>query len=132
MSTAPIAPDHGRGPAASDPAGARAGATTHPVPLWLEVALAVVFGLFYAFDVWEVVESIVQLLGIGLSFTAGGWAVMIAALVAPLACFVAAFALGRRTGVLGRIALYFTGLCVSAVLFLSLSVLLGQVGGVVA
>ncbi|GAA1790800.1 hypothetical protein [Agromyces lapidis] len=115
------------------PAGAEpeASAPAPNLPLWLDAALAVVFGLFYAYDVWEVVESIVQLLGIGLSFSAAGWAVMIVALLAPLACFAAAFALGRRRGILARIALYFAGLCVSAALFLSLTVLLGQVGGVV-
>lgn len=115
-------------PAGAEPEASAAGPT---LPLWLDVALAVVFGLFYAFDVWEVVESIVQLLGIGLSFSVAGWAVMIVALLAPLACFAVAFALGRRRGILARIALYFAGLCVSAALFLSLTVLLGQVGGVV-
>jgi hypothetical protein len=129
MSTAPIAPGHGPGPEAS---GAAEAPRARSMPIWLDVSLAVAFGLFYAYDVWEVVESIVQLLGLGLTFSGGGWAVMIAALVAPLVCFAAAFALARRTGLLGRIALYFAGLCVSAVLFLSLTVLLGQIGGVVA
>lgn len=117
-------------PAGAEPE-ASATASTPTLPLWLDVTLAVAFGLFYAFDVWEVVESIVQLLGIGLSFTAAGWAVMIVALLAPLGCFAAAFVLGRRRGILARIALYFGGLCVSAALFLSLTVLLGQLGGVV-
>jgi hypothetical protein len=132
MSTAPIAPDRGPGPAASDAAAAPTESRAHSLPLWLEVGLAVVFGLFYAYDVWEVVESIVQITAIGLTLTAGGWAVMIAALIAPIACFAVVFALGRRYGLLVRVALYVTGLCVSAVLFLSLSVLLGQIGGVVA
>ncbi|MET4157774.1 bacitracin resistance protein [Agromyces sp. PvR057] len=133
MSTVPVAPEPGV-PASTDAAAApSADAATRgrSLPTWLDVSLAVLFGLFYAYDVWEVVESIVQLLGLGLSFSGGGWAVMIAALVAPLVCFAAAFALGRRRGVLARIALYVTGLCVSAVLFLSLTVLLGQIGGVV-
>ncbi|GAA1833039.1 hypothetical protein [Agromyces salentinus] len=131
MSSAPIVPGHGPGSEASGDRAVVADRAPAP-PLWLEVGLAVVFGVFYAYDVWEVVESIVQLLGLGLTFSTAGWVVMIAALVAPLACFAVAFALGRRYGVLGRLALYFTGLCVSAVLFLSLSVLLGQLGGVVA
>ena len=129
MSGVPIAP--GQGPAASG-APEDAATSSPSLPIWLDAGLAVLFGLFYAYDVWEVVESIVQLLGLGLSFNAGGWAVLIAALVAPLVCFGVAFGLGRRHGALGRIALYFTGLCVSAVLFLSLSVLLGRIGGVVA
>ena len=131
MSGIPVVP--GQGPAASGSPDDVATTSTSPsLPIWLDASLAVLFGLFYAYDVWEVVESIVQLLGLGLSFNAGGWAVLIAALVAPLVCFGTAFGLGRRHGVLGRIALYFAGLCVSAVLFLSLSVLLGRIGGVVA
>ncbi|GAA1949768.1 bacitracin resistance protein [Agromyces allii] len=133
MSTVPVAPEPGV-PASTDAATGVVDDTAtrnRSLPTWLDVTLAVLFGLFYAYDVWEVVESIVQLLGLGLSFSGGGWAVMIVALVAPLACFGVAFALGRRRGLLARIALYFTGLAVSAVLFLSLTVLLGQIGGVV-
>ncbi|MFF2369662.1 bacitracin resistance protein [Agromyces sp. NPDC058110] len=130
MSAVPASPEPGA-PIVSDADAAGGPARVRTLPIWLDVSLAVLFGLFFAYDVWEVVESIVQLLGLGLSFSGAGWAVMIAALVAPLACFGVAFALGRRRGLLARIALYFTGLAVSAVLFLSLSVLLGQIGGVV-
>ncbi|GAA1765510.1 hypothetical protein [Agromyces humatus] len=100
-------------------------------PLWLDVALAVLFGLFFAYDVWEVVGSIVQLTGLGLAFSAVGWVLLIAALLAPVASFVAAFALGRRRGVVAKAALYLAGLAVSAALFLTLTVLLNVSGGIV-
>ncbi|WP_350349595.1 hypothetical protein ABIQ69_06705 [Agromyces sp. G08B096] len=93
-------------------------------PLWLRVTLAVAFGLFFAYDLWEVVESLVQLLSIGVTFTVVGWIVMGAALVAPVACFVGAFLLGRRRSVLVSALCYLGGLAVSAALFTSLSVLL--------
>ncbi|SFR75104.1 hypothetical protein SAMN05428970_1854 [Agromyces sp. CF514] len=130
MSAVPASPESGA-PIVDGTDAAGGPVHTRTLPIWLDVSLAVLFGLFFAYDVWEVVESIVQLLGLGLSFSGAGWAVMISALLAPLACFGLAFALGRKRGLLARIALYFTGLAVSAVLFLSLSVLLGQIGGVV-
>ena len=101
------------------------------IPLWIDVALAVLFGLFFAYDVWEVVGSIVQLTGLGLAFSAIGWVLLVAALVAPVVSFVAAFALGRRRGVVAKAALYLAGLAVSAALFLTFTVLLGVAGGVV-
>ncbi|MCD5346778.1 hypothetical protein PX701_05845 [Agromyces sp. H3Y2-19a] len=115
----------------AEPLAPEASAPSRRVPMWLDVALATLFGLFYAYDVWEVVESVVQLLGIGLTFSPAGWAIMTVAFLAPFACFFAAFALGRSRGVLPRVALYFTGLCVSGALFLSCTVLLGLVRGVV-
>ena len=100
-------------------------------PLWIDVALAVLFGLFFAYDVWEVVGSIVQLTGLGLAFSTIGWVLLVAALIAPIASFVAAFAFGRRRGVVAKAALYLAGLAVSAALFLTLTVLLGVSGGII-
>jgi hypothetical protein len=98
---------------------------------WPRIVLAVVFGLFYAYDVWEVVASAVQILGLGLGFSPIGWVIMVAALLAPFACFTAAFLIGRRRGLLVAVLAYATGLAVSAVLFFSLTVLLGTSGAVV-
>ncbi len=100
-------------------------------PPWPRIALAVVFGLFYAYDVWEVVASAVQILGLGLGFSAIGWILMVAALLAPFACFAAAFLIGRRRGLLVAVLAYVTGLATSAVLFLSVTVLLGATSAVV-
>lgn len=99
-------------------------------PLWLQVALAVLFGLFYAYDVWEVVESLVQILTLGLTFTPIGWAIMVVALVAPLALFAAAFAIGRARGILIAVLAYVTGLAVSGALFSTFTVLLGVTGAI--
>ncbi|WP_395242822.1 hypothetical protein ACGGZK_11640 [Agromyces sp. MMS24-K17] len=100
-------------------------------PLWLRVVLAAVFGAFYAYDLWEVVESLVQILAFGLGFTPLGWALMVLALVAPIGLFAAAFLLARRRGALLAIACYVGGLAVSAVVFTSTTVLLGVSGAVI-
>ncbi|WP_127793770.1 bacitracin resistance protein [Agromyces sp. LHK192] len=102
-----------------------------PQPLWLRATLAVVFGLFYAYDLWEVVESLVQILGLGLGFSALGWVIMVLALLAPAVLFAAAFLISRRRAVLVAVLAYLTGLAVSAVVFSSATVLLGASGGVV-
>ncbi len=121
-------------PEASGPAVAAATETApaeSPVPLWVRAALALVFGLLLAYDVWEVVGSLVQILSIGLGFSALGWAIMIVALLAPVGLFAAAFVISRRRGILVSLLAYATAVAVSATLFSTLTVLLGAVGGVV-
>lgn len=100
------------------------------LPLWLQVALAVVFGLFYAYDVWEVVESLVQILSLGLTFTPAGWAIMVVAGLAPLALFAAAFAVGRGRSIPIVLLAYLAGLATSGALFSTFTVLLGVTGAI--
>lgn len=117
--------------AASPPAASAEPGRGSISPFWLRVALAIAFGLFYAYDLWEVVESLVQILAFGLGFTPLGWTLMVLALIAPIGLFVAAFLLARRRGVLLVVACYVGGLAVSAVVFSSATVLLGVSGAVV-
>lgn len=100
-------------------------------PSRIRIALAVVFGLFYAYDVWEVIESVAQIIGLGLGFTPVGWAIMVIAVLAPFACFAAAYVVGRRRSAWFAVVAYLAGLGVSAALFFSLTVLLGASGAVV-
>ncbi|MDR5699077.1 hypothetical protein [Agromyces aerolatus] len=99
-------------------------------PLWLQVGLAVLFGLFYAYDVWEVVESLVQILSLGLTFEVVGWVIMVVAALAPLGLFAAAFAIGRGRSILIAVLAYLTGLAVSGALFSTFTVLLGVTGAI--
>lgn len=99
-------------------------------PLWVQVTLAVLFGLFYAYDVWEVVESLVQILGLGLTFAPVGWVIMVIALLAPLGLFAAAFAVGRGRSILVAVLAYATGLAASGALFSTFTVLLGVTGAI--
>lgn len=93
-------------------------------PLWLAATIAVFFGLFYAFDVWEALGNLLAILqsasALGVPLTAYGWVVLIGAMVLPLALFALAFWLGRNRGALAMAAFLFVGLCVSAVAYLNI------------
>ncbi|MEJ3404130.1 hypothetical protein WDJ51_05255 [Rathayibacter sp. YIM 133350] len=97
--------------AAGSPTGAR-------TPLWLAVTLAIVFGLFYAYDVWEAVGNLVGLAqfaaALDTTFTPVGWVVLLAGILLPVLLFAAAFVAGRRRGPLLQAAFYAVGLAVSA------------------
>jgi hypothetical protein len=116
----------GPAPVPPTPAGdARAGAT----PLWLAVAIAVFFGLFYAYDAWEAVGNLVGLNAaagqLGTTLSGFGWGVLIVGILMPILVFALAFWLGRRRKAGVQALLFFAGLCVSAVLSLDIFVLFG-------
>ncbi|WP_438854891.1 bacitracin resistance protein [Agromyces sp. M3QZ16-3] len=124
------------GTASTDPtAGSGAtGATstamsTRRVPFWLELTLAIVFGLFFAYDAWEAVGNLVGIAGVaaalGTSVSATGWIVLIVAILVPVALFAIAFLLGRRRSAVVQAALYLAGLAVSAVLYLDILLMFG-------
>ena len=89
-------------------------------PLWLAVTIALVFGVFYAYDVWEAVGNLVGLniyageLDVGL--TGYGVALLIAGVVLPLLVYATAFWLGRRRGPLAQVVLFLTGFALVQVL----------------
>ena len=89
-------------------------------PLWLAVTLAVLFGLFYAYDVWEALGNLIGMSTLATHLEAGitgfGWFLLVLAIVLPLAVFAAVFAFGRRRGPLVQVAFYVAGLGVSAAL----------------
>lgn len=121
---------------ASVPAGEDAGATAPPrpaTPLWLAVTIAVLFGVLYAFDVWEAVRDLVgmtMLVGeLGVSFAGIGIGILIAALLAPLMAFGIAFWLGRRRGPLAQITLFLVGYALVQALALDFSAIF-ELGGI--
>ncbi|MEO6309826.1 MAG: hypothetical protein ABIO33_03985 [Leifsonia sp.] len=98
-------------------------------PYKLTIALAVLFGLFYVYDVWEAVGNLV-----GLNLTAQsldtqlsgfGWAVLIVAVLMPLLVFGGAFWLGRRRNVGAQAVIFFGGLCLVAVISIDITVMFG-------
>ncbi|HEU5223500.1 MAG TPA: hypothetical protein VFU07_07440 [Candidatus Lumbricidophila sp.] len=93
-------------------------------------ALAVVLGLLLAYNLWQAVASIVDLVGHGVVIRGSGWVVLIAAAIAPVAGFVAALLLGRGRALWALALLYVTALAVSWLAFLTLSALLARVGGI--
>lgn len=101
-------------------------------PLWLAVVIAVVTGVFYAYDVWEAVGNLVGLnlyadsLGVGL--TVYGVVVLIVGVVLPFLVYAVAFWLGRRRGPLGQLALFVVGYALVQVLSADVAVLFGLNG----
>ena len=102
-------------------------------PLWLAVTIAVIFGVLYAYDVWEAVRDLVGvslMVGdLGVTLAGIGLALLIAALLVPLAVFVLAFWLGYRRGPLAQVLLFLTGYAVVQALTLDLGAFF-ELGGI--
>ena len=102
-------------------------------PLWLAVTIALLFGVLYAYDVWEAVRDLVGmslLVGdLGVSFAGVGLGLLIAALVVPLLVFGLAFWLGRNRNPLVQVVLFLTGYAVVQAITLDLAALF-ELGGI--
>lgn len=96
-------------------------------PLWLTVTIAIVFGLFYAYDLWEAVGNLVGLniaaADLDTSLSGTGWTVLIAGVLIPVLVYGFAFWLGRRRVAGVQTLMYITGLCLVAVLSLDMYVM---------
>ncbi|WP_315549034.1 bacitracin resistance protein [Microbacterium aurum] len=89
-------------------------------PTCAVVTIAALFGLFYAYAVWNAVDFLVAQATGALSLNAYGWFVLLLAVVFPLIAFGIAFALGWRR-VWWQFALVLvTGLAVVAVFWLNI------------
>lgn len=95
-------------------------AADRSMPRWIIVAVAGLFGLFYAYVVWSAVGLLIGQASGALGLTALGWIVYILPIVFPLAAFGAAFALGwkRRAGEFALVLL--AGLTLSAAFWLAI------------
>lgn len=82
-------------------------------PFWLAVTIAVLFGVLYAYDVWEAVGNLVglnvQAASLGISLTGFGVTLLVVTLVVPFVVFGLAFWLGRRRGPLQQVVLFLVG-----------------------
>ncbi|MCU1560296.1 bacitracin resistance protein [Mycetocola sp.] len=103
--------------------------TRPAAPVWLTSALAALFGLLFAFDVWEAVGNLVGVSvvasGLETTINALGWVVLILGILLPMAAFALAFWLGRRRNLLAQVLLYLAGLGTVAAVSLSLLALFG-------
>ena len=99
------------------------------VPRWLTTTLAVVFGLFYAYDAWEAVGNIIGISilasGLDTSISVLGWIVLSIGVLIPIAVFLLAYRFGRGRDLLAQVLLYLTGLGVAAVVALDIVALFG-------
>lgn len=98
-------------------------------PAWLTLTLAIVFGLLFAYDVWEAVGNLVGVnvvaSGLETSINALGWVVLISGILLPVLVFALAYRLGRRRDPLAQVLLYLAGLGTVAAVSLSLLALFG-------
>ena len=89
-------------------------------PLWLAITIAVAFGVFYAYDVWEAVGNLVGMNiyadGLGIALTGAGWALLVVGVALPLLVFGTALWLGRRRGPLAQVVLFLVGFALVQVL----------------
>jgi hypothetical protein len=96
-------------------------------PLWLAVSIAVLFGVLYAYDVWEAVGNLVglnvQASSLGISLTGFGVTLLMVALVVPFVVFGLAFWLGRHRGPLQQVVLFLVGYALVQALTLDLTAL---------
>ncbi len=86
---------------------------------WLSLTVAALFGLFYAYDVWEAIGN---LLGVPAEYGALGlagrtpwWLLWLGVAVPPI-IFAAAVLFGRRYNVFGKALIFIVGLAVVAAL----------------
>ena len=84
-----------------------------------------VFGLLFAYDVWEAVGNFIgiytQGLPFGLVLTAGGWFFLLLAILAPIILFVLAAILTRKSSAGKFVAVFTIALMVSAVIALNIT-----------
>lgn len=100
-------------------AAASASPSPRRAPTWVVVAISVLFGLFYAYALWNAVAFLVQQATGTLGLNGYGWFVLLVAVAFPLIAFGFAFALGWRRRAWQFALVLFTGLCVVAVFWLN-------------
>ncbi len=101
-----------------------ASSDTRSTPRWLFAAIAGLFGLVFAYAVWNAVGNLVASIQAAqaahLQLSALGWFLWILAAALPIIIYVIAFVLAKRRGLLGVLLLFLAGLGLVAALWLDL------------
>ena len=96
--------------------GAAGGARHGVGPLALSIAIF--FGLFYAYDLWEAVSPLLELPGyyalVGLEISDVPWALLAVGALIPPAVYVLTFVAGLRRTALEKALIFLVGLAVVA------------------
>lgn len=113
----------------SDTPLVRGDATVAARTAWLSVTIAVLFGLFYAYNVWAAVGNLVglnlQAHSLDTRLSGFGWAVLIAGILLPALVYGIAFWLGRTRSAAVQALLFLAGLALVAALTLDMFVTFG-------
>ncbi|MFZ4842199.1 hypothetical protein [Mycetocola saprophilus] len=92
---------------------------------WLTIAIAVVFGLLFAYQVWGGVGSAItiprRVSEAGGSVSALGWTMLVLSIIVPLIAFYLSYRIGRRRGWISMILTYLVGVAASSAIALSLA-----------
>ncbi|MDP3208785.1 MAG: hypothetical protein Q8M65_06520 [Rhodoglobus sp.] len=85
---------------------------------WMGLAVAILFALFYAYDVWEAVSNLVALPAFYDAYGFGAenvpWWLLWIGVLLPLLAYAVAFAGGRHCTVVGRATVFLVGLAATA------------------
>lgn len=87
-------------------------------PRWLMSGIAILFGLFYAYDIWEGIGNLVGLnilaQSLDTQLSGLGVFVLLVGILGPLLVFVLAAWIGRSRAATALAALFLAGLCLNA------------------
>jgi hypothetical protein len=100
------------------PDAASAPVRPKPAPTWLVVTISVLFGLFYAYAMWNALAFLVEQASGPLGLNAYGWFVLVLAVLFPLIAFGIAFAIGWRRRAWEFALVLLAGLCLVSVFWL--------------
>jgi len=85
---------------------------------WLSLVVAALFGLFFAYDLWEAVSNLVSLPSVydavGIGSENVPWWLLWSGVLIPILIYVLAFVLGRRQNVFAKALIFLLGLAVVA------------------
>jgi uncharacterized membrane protein len=94
---------------------------------WASLAVAIAFGLLYAYDLWEAINNAIELPKqyaalevLGVEVGEVPWTLIIANMLVPVGVYLLAFVLSLRRALFGRVVLFALGLALVAVLTLDI------------
>jgi hypothetical protein len=89
---------------------------------WIALAVSVLFGLFYAYDLWEAVQNAIEVPRqyelFGLPASSVPWTFIWIGIAVPPLVYVAALLVGRRRSVASKALVLLVGLVLVAVVSL--------------
>lgn len=97
---------------------------------WLSLTVAALFGLFFAYDLWEAIENAIevpklyeQLEAVGLGAGEVPWLLIWIGIAIPPIVYGGAFLIGLRQNVFAKVLVFALGLALVAALSLSVNAL---------
>ena len=124
-----VTADTGADVAATDDASGHSSEARHVPRWWVSASVAAVFGLFYAYDLFEAISNLIGVAQFNTIATDAGldppvpWSLPVIGVALPPVAYLAAALLGRGHRIGTRILLFLTGLALVAAATLSITAL---------